>query len=420
MADRLESTVLVVSQQVRRHGRDRQPPPRVYEQAFARPGIDPAEPRIVVVTDPGSPLRARRPRAGYRSLPRRPQRRRPLQRAVRVRPGAERRWPVSTSARLLDDAAAFAEPLGRRRRQPRPAARRGARRGRRWPAATRSCSPTSAPASRLRRLGRAADRRVHRQERHRPAAGRRGVPGRARRLRRRRPDVAPASRSARHRRTPPARSASTGPLGAQFLSGSTPPRSPAGCSASTRSTSRTSRSPRSNTAGCSTRRHGPLPAGEPALHRRRRRGPRRRRRCCRRDRRPPGRCAALLAAVPEHGYLAVMAYLDRHARRRGRAAAPRSRAARRTPSPSGGGRGSCTPPASTTRADPRRARSCRSPARSRTTSTCPTSPTASVSSRPPRPPVTGGCSADRDRPLLHLHLTDRAAGLEQLRTALSA
>jgi glucose-6-phosphate isomerase len=28
--------------------------------------------------------------------------------------------------------------------------------------------------------------------------------------------------------------------------------------------------------------------------------------------------------------------------------------------------------------------------------------------------------ADRERPLLHLHLTDRAAGLEQLRAALSA
>ncbi len=54
------------------------------------------------------------------------------------------------------------------------------------------------------------------------------------------------------------------------------------------------------------------------------------------------------------GYLAVMAFLDRDARRRSsRTSATRWRCAPSGRSPSAGGRGSCTPPASTTRAGPR-------------------------------------------------------------------
>ena len=64
IADRLEHTVLVVSSksggtlETDSHR-------RTYEQAFRDAGIDPAE-RIVVVTDPGSPLEASARAAGYR------------------------------------------------------------------------------------------------------------------------------------------------------------------------------------------------------------------------------------------------------------------------------------------------------------------------------------------------------------------
>ena len=75
--------------------------------------------------------------------------------------------------------------------------------------------------------------------------------------------------------------------------------------------------------------------------------------------------------------------------RRRRTCGPRSPAGPSTPSPSAGGRASCTPPASTTRADPRSARSCRSPARWRRTSRSPTRSSRSAPCRRPRPPGTG-------------------------------
>ena len=75
-------------------------------------------------------------------------------------------------------------------------------------------------------------------------------------------------------------------------------------------------------------------------------------------------CSALLAALdPDRGYLAVMVYLDRQRPRRPRATcATPSPPAPGAPSPSAGGRGSCTPPGSSTRAAPRSGCSCRSPA----------------------------------------------------------
>jgi len=64
VADRLQSTVVVVSS---KSGStlETDSQRRVYEQRFREAGIDPAE-RIVVVTDPGSPLDAQAREAGYR------------------------------------------------------------------------------------------------------------------------------------------------------------------------------------------------------------------------------------------------------------------------------------------------------------------------------------------------------------------
>ena len=62
---------------------------RAYEKAFTDAGIDPRE-RIIVVTDPASPLDQSATDAGYRRVPRRPDRRRPVLGADRLRAGAQR------------------------------------------------------------------------------------------------------------------------------------------------------------------------------------------------------------------------------------------------------------------------------------------------------------------------------------------
>ena len=124
IADRLEHTVLVVSSksggtlETDSHR-------RAYEQAFRDAGIDPAQ-RIVVVTDPGSPLEAAVAGGRLPGVPRRPQRRRPLQRAVRLRAGAER---------------------ARRRRRRRAARRRGRVARRLSTATTTTPASPSAPCS---------------------------------------------------------------------------------------------------------------------------------------------------------------------------------------------------------------------------------------------------------------------------------
>ena len=144
---------------------------RAYEQAFTDAGIDPAS-RIVVVTDPGSPLDEESRAKGYR--------------VVNADPDVGGRYSALTAfglvpsglagvdvEALLDEAESVADVLaGRRRRQPRPAPRR--RHGRHRPAA-RQARPRRRRLGhrRLRRLGRAAHRRVHRQERHGRAARRR-------------------------------------------------------------------------------------------------------------------------------------------------------------------------------------------------------------------------------------------------------
>ena len=353
------------------------------------------------------------------SCPRRPARRRPLLGADRVRPGAQR--------------------PGRRRR--RRAARRG-RRGRRLERATTSDNPALALGAalggdatrgrdkvvlvdrrlghhRLRRLGRAAHRRVDRQGRH--AASCRSwsrAPTRPRSLRRttsRRPAGRPPRRRGRHD-VPRPRAATTARSRQRLARRAVPGlgvrrrrRRPAARHQPVRPAGRRE-SPRRPPAACSTRR--------PAA-----------------DRRPtfvdggvevratPGLLGgastvddavdALLGTVgAADGYLAVMAYLDRRAtppwpQVRG-AARRRLRPARR---PSAGGRGSCTRPGSTTRAAPRPASSCRSRPSSPQDLDGP-GPAVHVRTAASRrrPPATPQVLADHGRPVLRLHLRDRAAG----------
>ena len=152
----------------------------------------------------------------------------------------------------------------------------------------------------------------------------------------------------------------TGPLGASCSCGRWPPPWPDVSWASTRSTSPTSRAPRRPPAASS---RGQVPTAEPAFT----------------DGAVEVRTlggdwlgdastvddavTALLSHLGTDGYVAVMAYLDRlaDASLAGvRAAWP---SAPGGPPPSGGGRGSCTRPASSTRVAPPRASTSRSPAR---------------------------------------------------------
>jgi len=128
---------------------------------------------------------------------------------------------------------------------------------------------------------------------------------------------------------------------------------------------------------------------------------------------------ALLAAVPEHGYLAVMAYLDRE--RDAAAAGLRAALARRTER------------AVTFGWAPRFLHSTGQYHKGGPQVGAFLQLTGAVGDdvQVPDRPYTFGvlqaaqaagdrkALADRDRPLLHLHLTDRAAGLDQLRAALT-
>jgi len=129
---------------------------------------------------------------------------------------------------------------------------------------------------------------------------------------------------------------------------------------------------------------------------------------------------ALLAAIPEHGYLAAMAYLDRERD----AAAAELRA----------GLASRTPHAVTFGWGPRFLHSTGQYHKGGPQAGAFLQITGVVAEDldvPDKPYSFGVLQAaqaagdrralaDRDRPLLHLHLTDRAAGLQQLREALSA
>ena len=90
---------------------------------------------------------------------------------------------------------------------------------------------------------------------------------------------------------------------------------------------------------------------------------------------------------------------------------PRSAAAR---SPSAGDRASCTPPASSTRADPRSASSCRSRPRPRQDLAIPDRPFTFGELISAQAAGDAQVLSEHGRPVLRLHLTDRAAGVAQL------
>ena len=132
-------------EQVRLHGRDRQPAAGLRAGASRDAGIDPTS-RMVIVTDPGSPLEEAAPVTAR--LPRdarRPERGRTVQRALhRVRPSAHRaggrgrdpaarRGPIASASVL-----ALQISIPGSRWAPRSAATP-------WPGTTRPCWPTAAP-----------------------------------------------------------------------------------------------------------------------------------------------------------------------------------------------------------------------------------------------------------------------------------
>ncbi len=157
-------------EQVRLHGRDRLPAPRLragVHRRRHRPGVAHRHRHR-----PGQPARRGVARQGLPRRQRRPRRRRPLLRADRLRPRAERPRRRRRRGAARRGGVGGRPARRRRRRQPRPAPRRG--HGRHRPAA-RQARPRRRRLRhrRFRRLGRAAHRRVHRQERHRRAARRR-------------------------------------------------------------------------------------------------------------------------------------------------------------------------------------------------------------------------------------------------------
>ena len=419
LGDHLEQTVVVVSS--KSGGTvETDSQKRAYEQAFRDADCDPAA-HIVVVTDPGSPLDESATEAGYRVFHADPDVGGRYSRADRVRAGAERAGRRRHRPAARRGGRDPAPARGRRRRQPGAAARRPARR-----------SPTPRGVDkvvladnglrhrRLRRLGRAADRRVDRQERQGHPAGRRTLPGRAELLPQHRRRGAGDDRPGAHTDAPPASgwgAAVDAPLGAQMLLweyatavagrliGINPFDQPDVESAKQAARDMLEGGPGTARRRCSPT--GPSRSTPPSG-------------LLVRESTVADAVATLLGRIDgEHGYLAVMAYLDRARRRptwpRCASASPSGPAGR---PPSGGGRGSCTPPGSTTRADRRPASTSRSP------------PSRSRTSRSPGRPFTFGgfisaqavgdasVLADHGRPVLRLHLTDQTAGLDVLRETL--
>ena len=163
----------------------------------------------------------------------------------------------------------------------------------------------------------------------------------------------------------------------------------------------------------------PRPAGRTAradageLHRRRHRGPRR---GMARRRRHRGRGCQRPARRTRPGQLPQCPGLFRPAGLRQTSKAsgtnwPRSADAR---SPSAGARGSCTPPASSTRADPRSASSCRSRPHPRLDLAIPDRPFTFGELISAQAAGDAQVLSEHGRPVLRLHLTDRAAGVKQL------
>ena len=158
-------------QQVRRHGRDRQP--EAHLRAGHRQRRDGSGRPHRRRHRPGLTARPGGDRGGLPGLPRRPERRRPLLRPHRLRPGAGR--PRRRADRRAARRGRGGSVRARRRqwRQPGVAARRRA--GRSQPARGRQARARRPDPPRARRLDRAARRRVHRQAGQGDPAGRRPV-----------------------------------------------------------------------------------------------------------------------------------------------------------------------------------------------------------------------------------------------------
>ncbi len=378
----------------------------------SRPPASTPPRRLVVVTDPGSPLAAAAAARGRaRGVPRRPRRRGPLLGADRLRAGAlgarrrRRRAPCSTTPR---------PSCPRCPTTPGPALVLGALLGGGAVAGRDKLvlAPGPGRSGRLRRLGRAAGRRVHRQAGQGaccPSSSRApDAPGN--RAGRRQPPAGPG----RRRRRASAR-AVDGPLGAQFLvweyatavAGrvlSIDPFDQPNVQESKDNTgailggdSPEVAPPLFTESGVEVSATGDLLAEVDTL---------------------AGALEALLPAVPERGYLAVMAYLDRRAE--ARAGEPAGAAGRPGRAPGHvrlGARASCTPPASSTRAGRRPASSCRSPPPCRTTSRCRASRTRSACCRRRSPPATCGPWPPATVRSCTCTCADRAAGLDALLAA---
>ena len=415
LAEDLERTVLVVSSksggtvETDSHR-------RAYEKAFTDDGIDPKR-RIVVVTDPGSPLQQTAEDAGYRKV-------------FLADPNVGGRYSALTAfglvpsglagadiGALLDDGRGWPRGAGHRRRRPTPGCGSAPCSG--WPTTPAADKVVFADfGSGIVGFGDWAEQLIA------ESTGKNGrgllpvvVEGRrGPRLRRRRTGRDPgAPRRLRRRptRRPPA--------------GAWPRRGPLGRADAAVGVRHRGGRPdhRHQPVRPAQRRRGqeagPRAAGRPDddAGRRPAADRRRRSRCSRTGfdlgSAPatwPTRCEAFFAAAPERGYVAIQAYLDRHAD--AAAADLRPAVAERTglQTTFGWGRGSCTRPASTTRAATRTGSSCRSPADGR-----PQRPGRSRTGRTASPRCSAAQAAgdakvlaDKGRPVLHLHLTDRAAG----------
>ena len=380
---------------------------RIFEKAFADAGIDAAS-RIVVVTDPGSPLEAAATEAGYRQV-------------FPADPNVGGRYSALTAFGLVPAGLAGADIGAAARRR----GRRRARAGRRRRATTRRCCwpPRSAPrtprgaekvvladtGSGINGFGDWAEQLIA------ESTGKNGtgllpvvVEG---------PD-APGFADAASDATPvaigppptarcwPPRAASAG----CSCCGSTRPRSSGGCSAinpfdqpdveAAKKAARSLLDAPASDAGTPAFVDGPVEVHADGLAARRHEHARRR------------AAPRSSAASRTFGYL-VRAGLPRPDRRRvGRGAAPGARAPHRPCRPrSAGARGSCTPPASTTRAATRTACSCSSPARSSEDLEVPGRPYTLGTLQLAQALGDGQVLAERGRPVLRLHFTDRAAGL---------
>ena len=262
LADGLDAHRARRLEQVRRHGRDRQPAPHL-RAGVPRRRHRPGAPASWSSPTPGSPLEKT---AARRRLPRRvqrrPARRRPLLRADRVRPGAQRagrrRHRRACSTRPPRSPTCSAPTT-----RPTPALVLGAALGGTDP--LRDKLVFADDGSGIAGFGDWAEQLIAESTgkegkgllpgRRRGPAGARGHRRRGRRPRRAPRRARATHRGRRHRRERRAATASrvAGPLGAQFLLWEYAVASPAGCSASTRSTSPTSRARRRPPAACSTR-----------------------------------------------------------------------------------------------------------------------------------------------------------------------